>query len=201
MIQDLDKTIAKLLKDQAPEESHLKKAIISFDIPDAEWRAGIIELTVNCYLYDIRQNLEMRTNELYIQRNPDKTQATWRKAPVRIDCAYCITAWSSAEDESVLEEHRLLSQVMLVLLRNPTLPDSVLEGSLKNQIPPYPTVIVSQDGTKNQPEFWRALDQQLKPSLNYIITLALLLDEAPEELGRVVDQVEVVVKNLDEVQN
>ena len=44
---------------------------------------------------------------------------------------------------------------------HPTIPEDVLQGSLKSQIPPYPTVIAAPDGVKNQPEFWAALDQQL----------------------------------------
>lgn len=198
MIRDLDDTIQALLETRAPAGSELAGADISFDLPDAEWRGGLDSLTVNCYLYDIRENLEMRTNELLLQRSPDGTRAARRRPPVRIDCAYCITAWSPATDESVLEEHRLLSQVLTVLLRNPTIPSDVLQGSLMDQIPPYPTVIASPDGVKNQPQFWNALDQQLKPSLNYVVTLALILDEAPAELPRVVEEVVVEADNLDE---
>jgi hypothetical protein len=44
-------------------------------------------------------------------------------------------------------------------------------------------VIASQDGIgKNHPQFWTALDQKLKPSLNYIVTLAMSLD-APESVA------------------
>jgi hypothetical protein len=198
MIRDLDDTIKQLLATQAEPGSELAGADISFDLPDAEWRASLTTLTVNCYLYDVQENRELRTVEMPIQRSPDGTGAVRRKPPVRIDCAYCITAWSPATDESVLEEHRLLSQVLLVLLRNPTIPTGVLQGSLATQIPPYPTVIASPDGVKNQPEFWGALDQQLKPSLNYIVTLALLLDEAPTVLTRVVEQVTVEAEHMDE---
>lgn len=198
MIRDLDDTIQELLETRAPDDSELDQANISFDLPDAEWRAGLDKLTVNCYLYDIRENRDLRTNELMLQRSPDGTRAVRRQAPVRIDCAYCITAWSPATDESVLEEHRLLSQVLTVLLKNPTIPSDVLQGSLVNQIPPHPTVIASPDGIKNQPEFWGALDQQLKPSLNYVVTLVMRLDEEPAELTRVVEEVIVKADNLEE---
>lgn len=200
MIQDLDDTIRELLETQAPGGSELAGADISFDLPDADWRAGLTTLTVNCYLYDIRENLELRRAEPIIQRSGDGTRAIRRDQPRRIDCAYCITAWSPAADESVLDEHRLLSQVLTVLMRSPTIPAAVLQGSLVDQIPPYPTVIASPDGVKNQPEFWGALDQQLKPSLNYVVTLALMLDEAPDEADmlRVVEEVAVEADNLDE---
>jgi hypothetical protein len=200
MIRDLDDTIRELLETRAPAGSELAGATISFDLPDADWRAGLDQLTVNCYLYDIRENREMRTNELLLHRSGDGTRAVRRRPPARLDCAYCITAWSPATDESVLEEHRLLSQVVTVLLRNPTIPADVLQGSLVDQIPPYPTVIASPDGVKNQPEFWGALDQQLKPSLNYIVTLAVMLDDEPveAEMPPVVDAVVVEAENLEE---
>ncbi|WP_373498595.1 DUF4255 domain-containing protein [Desulfococcus sp.] len=198
MIRDLDETIEQLLISRAPAGSELAGADISFDLPDADWRAGLETLTVNCYLYDIRENFDLRTVEPPVQRSADGTRAVRRRAPVRIDCAYCITAWSPATDESVLEEHRLLGQVLRVLLRHPTVPADVLQGSLADQIPPYPTIIASPDGVKNPPEFWGALDQQLKPSLNYVLTLAVSLDESPAEAAMppVVEEVRVEADDL-----
>ncbi len=197
MISDLDDTIAELLTKRAPDDSELASAQVSFDIPDAKWRGQVSKLTVNCYLYDIRENAALRTHEPLLQRNADRTRANRRVPPARIDCAYCITAWSPALSESVAEEHRLLSQVLVVLLKHPTIPSDVLKGSLDNQIPPYPTVIALPDGVKNQPEFWGALDQQLKPSLNYVVTLAMMLDEEPETLGQVVTDVKVEADQLE----
>jgi len=181
MIRDLDDTIRSLLQTYAETGSVLAGASISFELPDATWRGALTSLTVNCYLYDIRENLEMRTHEPLIAWSADGKKAARVRPPVRIDCAYCITAWSTATTDPVLEEHRLLSQVLKLLLLNPTIPSGVLQGSLVNQIPPFPTVIASQDGVKNQPEFWTALEQKMKPSLNYIVTLALLLEDIPQD--------------------
>lgn len=136
MIRDLDDTIKELLETKAPPGSLLAGADISFDLPDAKWRGGLSALTVNCYLYDIRENREMRTNELLSFKSADNKRAVRLAPPVRIDCGYCITAWSISTSEAVLEEHRLLSQVVRVLLRFPTIPASVLQGSLVTQIPP-----------------------------------------------------------------
>ncbi len=198
MIRDLDDTIEQLLQTGAPAGSELASANISFELPDADWRAGLDSLTVNCYLYDVRENRELRTVEPPIQRSADGTRAIRRQAPVRIDCAYCITAWSIATNESIQEEHRLLSQVLRVLLQNPTIPPGVLQGSLVGQVPPYPTIIAAPDGVKNQPEFWGALDQQLKPSLNYVVTLTMSLDDtvAETDMPPVVDSVDVEVDDL-----
>lgn len=191
MIRDLDDTMRALLHAHAPAGSLLQGADISFDLPDAKWRSSLSRLTVNCYLYDIRDNREMRTNETLTARSADRRRATRLSPPVRIDCAYCITAWSTATADAVLEEHRLLSQVLRVLLQHPTIPANLLQGSLATQLPPSPTIIASQDGVKNQPEFWHALDQKLKPSLNYVVTLAMLLEDIPADaaMSRVVETV------------
>jgi hypothetical protein len=198
VIRDLDDTIAALLKSAAAPGSTLAGAAVSFDIPDGKWRGNLHGLTVNCYLYDVRENRELRTHEPLTARSGDGRRVSHVRPPVRIDCGYCITAWSTANADAVLEEHRLLSQVLRALLLNPTLPAAVLRGGLRGQIAPYPLVVASQDGVKN-PEFWNALDQRLKPSLNYVVTLAMLLDDVPADaaLGAAVINPTVTTKAME----
>lgn len=198
MIRDLDDTIRELLHTRAPAGSELAGATISFDVPDDAWRQKVTTLTVNCYLYDVRENRALRTQEGLIERSADGTRAARRAPPVRVDCAYCITAFSRHNAISVADEHRVLTQALVVLLKHPTIPTGVLQGGLTTQIPPYPTVIAQPDGVKNAPEFWRALDQQLKPSLNYVVTLAIRLDTPAPPLSRVVETVEVDPKHIAE---
>ena len=200
MIRDLDDTIKKLLEDKAPTESELAVADISFEIPDDSWQKKLDTLTVNCYLYDIHENMDMRTYEEIIQREirSSKLHAWRRQPPKRLDCAYCITAWSKADNDAVLEEHRVLSQVVKVLLKHPTIPNDVLTGDLVNQIRPYPTVIASQDGLKNKPEFWGALDQRFKPSLSYVVTLAMMIDEEPTITGPAVKTIKIETDYCDD---
>jgi hypothetical protein len=201
VIRDLDLTVRELLETQAPAGSELAGADVVFDLPDDEWRAGLGQLTVDCYLYDVRENADLQTSEPLLQRSGEGTRAGRLRAPARIDCSYCITAWSTATDDPALEEHRVLSQVLRILLRNRTLPEAVLQGSLADRIPPYPTVVAAADGIRNQPDFWGALDQRLKPSLNYVVTLALLLDDVPAEadLPPAVDRVDVLDRHLEEL--
>jgi hypothetical protein len=169
-----------MVKAGAATGSSLAGAAIDFDLPDTTWRSSLSGLTVNCYLYDVRENLDMKTYEAIVSRSADGRGAVRADPPIRIDCSYCITAWSTAATDAVLEEHDLLSQVLVVLLRNQTISAAVLQGSLVGQIPPYPTVIASQDGiSKQHPQFWTALDQKLKPSLNYVVTLAMPLAATP----------------------
>jgi len=203
MIQDLDRTIESMLTSAAEPGSELELAAISFEIPDTVWRNALSGLTVNCYLYSVTENAELRRWESVVVRSMDQTRSRRIRPPKRIDCGYCITTWSAAETDPVLEEHRLLGQVLEVLLRNTTIPVAALQGSMAEQVPPFPTVIAAADGPKTDPDFWRSLDQQLKPSLNYVVTLALFLDPIDEDadLPPVVDEVDLGVdhqSNLDE---
>jgi uncharacterized protein DUF4255 len=190
MIRDLDSTLAVMLKNRAPTGSLLAGAQTTFDIPDSKWRQKLNKLTVNCYLYDVRENAELRTFEPLVQRSADGLRASKVHPPVRIDCAYSITAWSVAQTDPVLEEHRLLSQILLVLFQNRRILTADLQGSMVNQPPPYPTIIAAPDATKNMPDFWKALDQELRPSLNYVVTLGMWLGPPPA-MERVVDRLVV----------
>src|SRR6202030_3411171 len=107
MIRDLDATITALLKAGAFSGSSLSSAAISFDLPDAAWRGALHTLTVNCYLYDVRENLDMRTYESIVSLSSDRKQGVRAAPPVRIDCSYCITTWSTATTDAVLDEHDL----------------------------------------------------------------------------------------------
>jgi hypothetical protein len=197
VIQDLDATLRELLTANAPSGSLLASAKVAFDLPDADWQGKLSALTVNLYLYNIVENREMRVNEPLLVRSTDGKRAARLAPPVRIDCAYCITAWSLSTTGPVLEEHQLLSDVLLLLLQTPTIPAAVLQGSLTTQIPPYPTIVASSDAMRNHPEFWTALDQKLKPSLNYVVTLAMLLETVPADaaLPPVVQQTILAVDN------
>ncbi len=199
MVRDLDSTLGVLLKQGAVPGSELAQAKICFDLPDATWRGELSEIghSINCYLYDVHENAELRSHEplLQRQRSGDELRAVRRRAPVRIDCAYSITAWSPADKEAVLEEHRLLSQALVVLLKHPTIPREVLRGELANQIPPYPTVIAAPNGLEKHSELWSVLEHPVKPSLDYVVTLALMLDQPPAELPLAVEDVAVEVEH------
>jgi hypothetical protein len=133
-----------------------------------------------------------------IARSANGLMAGRVRPPVRVDCSYSITAWSVAVADAVLEEHRVLSQALLVLLRNQTIPAPCLVGAMQAQPPPLPTMVATPDSTKNLPEFWRALDQLLKPSLNYVVTLAMWPDLLPVALTPVVSTIVVDAANLEE---
>src|SRR5262249_10605887 len=129
-----------------------------------------------CYLYDIRENRELRSVEPRFRRNSDGT-IDKEIAPTRIKVSYCITAWSAAQPTPgivpAIDEHSLLSNVLMVLLKYPTLPSEVLVGSLKELDLPLPTTVISPNSSMSSRDFWNALGGQLRPSLDYSVTMSL----------------------------
>ena len=170
MITDLDETIKQLLiKKGAFDPAEID---ISFETPDREWSASISKPTVNIYLYDIRENHQLRGTEWLVEKDQNGI-ATKKKNPGQIDLSYLITMWTN----DIEDEHRLLWHVLLILFRYPVIPEELLSGQLAGQKYPIKTTAAQPDGLfKNPADFWGALDNQLKPSINYMVTLPLDLD-------------------------
>lgn len=180
MIDDLDKTVEELLKRElAP--ALVEQIAISFAAPDSDFPPATVTLpAVDLFLYDIRENLELRNTQWIIEHKDDGT-ATRRRAPVRIDCSYLITAWSSDSSTTrALDEHRLLSEVMKVLLRHPTLPEVLLQGRLRGQEPPLPSSTLQPGRLQSVAEFWQALGGKPKAALNYTVTISVVDDQPVE---------------------
>jgi hypothetical protein len=136
--------------------------------------------TLNLFLYDIRENLELRTSEQRIEPRATEKVAI-RRPLLRIACSYLITAWVtsvvSSLDEPPLKEQRLLSRALLLLKQYPTIPAAFLPASLKDQQPPLPLMVAQADGLKQPHEFWTAIGNKLRPSVTATITIGL---EVPE---------------------
>lgn len=182
MFQDLDDTLAALLRRELP----LNNVAISFAAPDNTFPP--IEVTppaVDFFLYDIRENLELRSNEWTDVRQPDGSVSRQRPS-TRIDCSYLITAWSNAAN-AVRDEHRLLGEVMRVLLRYRKLPTDILQGSLVGHEPPVRALVIREGFLHSLGEFWQAMGGKPKASLHYTLTLAVNVFP-PEDLGLAVTE-------------
>jgi hypothetical protein len=79
-----------------------------------------------------------------------------------------------------VDEHRLLGEVIMVLLRHPTLPPEVLQGQLLNQELPPPTAVLQPGHLQSMGEFWQALGGKPKAALNYTVTIAVQPSEVVE---------------------
>ena len=161
MLDDLDKTLKQLLS-----QTGFKEDQISFKPPDD----AVTESTspaVNLFLYDVRENRELRSNE-WIQNRQSDGSVSKRRSPVRVDCAYLITAMAG----DPLSEHRLLGQVMMALLRYPHIPAELLQGELAGQ-QPLPTSSLQASNLQSLSEFWQVMGNKARAVLNYIVTISV----------------------------
>jgi hypothetical protein len=169
MIEDLDESLRQLLIAEMPVKNG--EVEISFEQPRRENSARWGRPTVNLFLYDLRENNILRQPgwERLPDGNGRGNQARLKRTPLRVDCSYMITTWAAVPED----EHRLLARCLMALFRFPTLPEDRLVGSLRN--PPFDIQarLASHDRLTNPAEVWSALDNEIRPSVSYVVTLAL----------------------------
>lgn len=187
MIRDLSSTLQALLSDPSLKTSYpeLAASQIAFDRPDDSFKPQ--QTTIDLYLFDVRENYELKSNEPVIERK--NGQAIVHPAPVRAACTYLVTAWPVGGTDLSLQEQRLLSQVFQVIQGYPKIPDSYLKGKLVGQAPPLPVLATHPDELKNPAEFWTAIGNKLRPSLTVTVTISM--DVFPTITAPVTKTVEV----------
>lgn len=192
----------------AQNEPHLfpllRGKVIEFARPDKDYKPNP-QGSVCLFLYDIRENRELRSNEpLRVKRNGETAVGL---PPKRVVCSYLVTAWPaeavgkdlkaklSIDDETAVDlnllEHLLLSEVLQVLSRYPTIPESSLQGKLAapEQPMPLPMITAQAEGLANISEFWSAIGSNLRPSLNVKATISIQTSEPQPETTAVTERV------------
>lgn len=193
MIQDVDAALKSLLLPGAAEHG----AEVSFDAPTREWGARRTAPTLDVYLFDIREDVDLRSvaREAIPAGLPESpaahqaparveslpaiedgpTQITGRTIPPRFfRLSYLLTAWTTRPED----EHHMLADALRTLVLLDTLPTAVLVGSLATQ--PYAVRLevalpVAEDRTVS--DLWTALGGELKPALDVVVTAPV--DAAP----------------------
>jgi hypothetical protein len=165
MIQDVDDTLKELLVRMVPLDSGAID--VRFEMPNKEWSATVTRPTVNLFLYDVRENHELRSNERFLLRRDDVGIES--RAPVRVDLCYMITVWTA----DIADEHQLLGSILLTLLRFPIVPDEVLKGSIPHQPLPLRAWIAQPERMPNPWDFWGNVEHRMKAGLHFVLTVAL----------------------------
>jgi hypothetical protein len=168
MLDALDESIKAVLRELGgldPDEVD-----VAFDAPDREWAAKVGKPTVNCYLYDIRENLDLRAAEWSYKRQANGRSVEKKFVPRRFDLSYVCTAWTA----DVEDEHRLIWRVLATMIRCPEIPRIHLRGPLADLQWPVITEVAQPDGLLRDPaDVWSALDNRIRPSINVVVTLPL----------------------------
>jgi len=171
MIDDLSRSLRAILDDPAlatpfPE---LAAAQVSFDHPSETFNPA--QTTIDLFLYAVSENVELRDNQPNVSRV--NGQVAIRRPPLRVDCAYLVTAWPVGGIEPSLQEHRLLGQVLQVFAALPTIPPGFLQGVLVGQEPPLPLLAAQSNGLSNPPELWTSLGSRFRPSFTLTATVSV----------------------------
>ncbi|HMA38099.1 MAG TPA: Pvc16 family protein [Chloroflexia bacterium] len=170
MLHDLDETIKDMLVRGVPLD--LSEIDISFEAPTSEWSASLARPTVNCYLYHLVENQELRQNQWEMDRvlGGRRNGTARHRMPFRVDACYYVTSWANEPED----EHRLLWRVLASLMRHSFLPKDCLQGTLTGQDWPMPTRVAQPEAPiKNPSDFWSSMEGPIRAGFNYIVTLPL----------------------------
>ncbi len=168
MIEDLDEALRHLLIREMPIKNG--EIDIQFNQPKREWSARLSRPTLNLFLYDVRENAKLRhtAQGWDIERRSDGT-AVQRRRPFRADLHYLLTTWATEPED----EHRLMARALMALFRVPEIPVELLPESLHDQPAPITLKVAQYDDTQNLTDLWSALDNELRPALTCMVTVAL----------------------------
>lgn len=167
MIADIDKALREFLYKDIPLRKN--EVEISFDQPKREWSARLTKPTINLYLFDLKENVDLRGSEQWARKDLENGLVELRRNPVRVDLEYLITAWT----KEVVDEHQLLSNVLVLLLRTPILSDDFMPDHLKNPSVPIRLEAVQSDVLANPSTLWNTLDNVFKPGIRLKVTLSI----------------------------
>ena len=189
MLQNLDSTLKSLIDDHFPEDvpSSGATVTVTFNTPLSKESFEDGQLpAINFFLYDVRENLELRNSAWVVERQNDGT-ALKKRPPARVDCSYLITAWPS--DDDIETEHELLGEVMKVLLRHRKIPEEHVKDDFKGQEFSLRLISLRPSFLQSFGEFWQAMGGRdgTKPKvvLHCTVTISVPVDEAGTEVGLV----------------
>jgi hypothetical protein len=177
MIHDLDETLKQILVQKG--KLSLGDIDIVFDQPTGEWAATLNRPTVNFYLYDIRENLELRnTSQIVTERNVNGGTGRRIHPPRRIDLSYLITVWARNPED----EHQLLWRILQTFMQLAgVIKLDLAVGLVREQPLDLPLrVALPSEAMRNLSDLWGVMENQLKPSINLVITAALDTQKAIE---------------------
>src|SRR5690242_11217730 len=87
---------------------------VCFDPPRRDWVASLVRPTLNFFLFDVKENLDVR--QTHVETTRANGRAHHRVPPRRFDLRYMVSALTT----DVADEHLLLWRALTTLLRHPT---------------------------------------------------------------------------------
>ena len=172
MISDVDEALRNLILDSLTVSR--QNVDIKYDLPSRDWASRLNRPTIDLFLFDIRENLRLRGAEQARQIPLPDGKVEIRRNPVRIDLRYLLTAWTKDPED----EHLLLSDALMTLLRNPVIPDQYCSEQMKKQqfaVILDAAVYQPEHGpTEKSTEIWGVIGNDIHAG--FIVTVTITVD-------------------------
>ena len=143
---------------------------VTFDAPVKSWVGARTKPTLSFFLFDIRENTELR------QTAPETSRANGRGVhrlpPRRFDLRYMISALTTV----VEDEHLLIWRALGTLMKHSTLPNDLLPESIRAFGLPVIGKIADPEDTPRPLDIWSALENPPRPAIIYVATVPLDLE-------------------------
>lgn len=204
MLHDVDETLKELILKRGglnPREIE-----VAFDQPTSEWAARLNRPTINCWCFDLRENVRLRRVDMRpafearmrslkgeakqevavngVGENAEPKAASLAVPPLRMDLTYLVTAWA----REVSDEHQLLWRALGAMTQTTSLAPEDCVGAMQEQPYTMPiTVAQMEDSFNSMVDLWSVLENQMR--LGFTVRLTVALDpqrvlEAPFVLER-----------------
>jgi len=168
MLQDLDRTIEKLIITEG--KLNRDEIEVSFDQPTGDWSSRLSRPTINCWCFDLRENMKYRSMERQVSKDNHTGQV--RFPPRRYDVTYLVTAWARKTED----EHQLLWRALGALRRVPILSPERGEGTVRYHTKDIPLLVATfpEGNPINFIDLWSVLGNEMR--LGFSVTATVELD-------------------------
>lgn len=165
MIDFLDEALRDFVTSELPLRSG--EIDITFEQPRREWSSRLSRPTINFFLRDLRENGKLRGTQPTFSSNTNGDRVNLQRAAIYVDIRYMATVWAS----DPLDEHRILSRLLLCLLRTRAIPVSFMtkywaayDGDIQLQV-------AQADGIMSPSDIWSVLDNEMRPHIELMATV------------------------------
>lgn len=182
MIHDVDESLRNMIMSGVGERAGVD---VTFDAPTKDWASRRTGPAINCFLYDIREDVNRRENVRQPVRNDEGRIISRMPPPRRFRLAYLLTAWTQRPED----EHRILAALLQYLLQYDHLPDEFRAGGLVDiDLPVLMTLALPPPQDRSLSDIWSALGGELKPSLDLVASTPIdptrIIEVGPPVLER-----------------
>jgi hypothetical protein len=172
MLAELHSSLQVLLRERGLLDE--RDVAIEFESPVKTWVAARTRPTLNLFLFDLQENVELRQTSLETTRANGR--GIQRMPPRRFDLRYLVSALTT----DPADEHLLLWRTLVTLMKYPVLPPDLLPELIRrHELPVQAKVVRTEEGPRPL-DLWTALESPPRPALLYVVTVPVDLEIAIE---------------------